>query len=109
MEILLTSTVSLLAAMIGAWIAGTYALRAQKHRGKRKTGGARAEDKSSNCSDSNNGIGRAENDPKISGLRKPALSAFSNEANVFRGRLRLQTDTRRLPNPLCLPDSATHS
>jgi succinate dehydrogenase/fumarate reductase flavoprotein subunit len=30
MEILLTSTVSLLAAMIGGWIAGTYALRAQK-------------------------------------------------------------------------------
>jgi hypothetical protein len=30
MEILLTSAVSLLAAMIGGWIAGRYALRAQK-------------------------------------------------------------------------------
>jgi hypothetical protein len=30
MEILLTSTISLLAAMIGGWIAGRYALRAQK-------------------------------------------------------------------------------
>jgi hypothetical protein len=29
-DILLTSTVSLLAAMIGGWIAGKYALRAQK-------------------------------------------------------------------------------
>jgi succinate dehydrogenase/fumarate reductase flavoprotein subunit len=29
-EILLTSTISLLAAMIGGWIAGRYALRAQK-------------------------------------------------------------------------------
>jgi len=39
-DILLTSIVSLLAAMIGGWIAGKYALRAQKQAAERPRGGA---------------------------------------------------------------------
>lgn len=133
MEILLTSIVSLLAAMIGGWIAGTYALRAQKqaaeHQRWRDLEGERRAVNSILQAigteltvlkhDFLDRLQQADDAQELAFQIRGPLSrnyfavfesnaAISKGINVFRGRLRLQRDTRRLPNPRCLPDSATH-